>query len=62
MIILSMSISNYIALVETSAFLIGNTMISGIAACTVIGSYLASYQITNNYIIPVFIMVYTENP
>ena len=45
--------SNYLADVATNVFPGGYIMVKGIMSCTVVGSFSASLQLTNNHVAPV---------
>ena len=47
---LSISISNYTAIVATNVLPIGNVIVRGIVVCTAASSFSASLQLTNNHV------------
>ena len=48
----SISMSNYIAIVATNVFPIGNATIKGIMVCMVAGSFSTNLWLTNDHVAP----------
>ena len=53
--------SNCLVNVATNVFPVGNITVKGVVVCTVVGSFSASLQLTNDYVVPVSNIAGTEN-
>ena len=53
--------SNWIDVVATIGFSIGNVMVRGIIVCTIARSFAANLRLANDHVVPVFSTAGTAN-